>query len=236
LLVLLCEGTNDVIFLKEVLRTYCGFSSYSIEEKAGGFNKLTRILKTESTFKDLEEKYQAIIYGDRGKENLIRIIPNFIYLFTGTVLVNFNTLVVLDDDHIEAQKILEKVIKRIHCRDLREINISQRVLSERLLLVEAVSAVDDRYRLEMRIFLIPGSLEERLCHLFVEALPRRNRLRNNLVNMSPHKCLDEIISRGICSVSSKEDLIKLLIDKKLLDNEPWFQQLLKELCRHKQSD
>jgi len=226
--VFVLEGFNDLIFIKTLLEYHFNKSRFptphDIKFKKG-INRLIKMLRDPREYNYIKTSFGVIVYGDNGKQNVIsKVLPRLILDLLGKIPDELRFLTILDEDDVPLSQTLRKIHKELVDRCIPDAEIQDRTSNEILI----VSLANDRYKIQIRVNLIPKSLEKQIViqSLRFINLNLPNKEYKKLLEDDPHDALENIANMKSIT---KDELIKKSVKDKWFEDNSWYISILREI-------
>ena len=172
-------------------------------------------------YRYLKENFGFIVYGNNGKATVIsKILPRFAYDVIRKVPEKLALFIILDEDGTPLSQTLTQICKSIKAKKIPHVNVVCRDT------IYLFSEVDNRYSIELKIFLIPISLEKNLVNTAIEHVKITQKQKEKVLREDPHEALQQLSQ---LFEISKNDLIRKSVEKDWFNKSPWFIKLISEL-------
>ncbi len=217
---ILGEGPNDKVFVKEVL-LYIGVDNSklyvfkNLRDHRENFRYFHKKLLQETSF--LQDKIS--VFGDNGKSNLLnKMVPRIVTDFM--VKGDIKAFILLDKDGNTYDDIVNKVSQNIENigKRMQKLNIKPKKSGNNI-----VNITSSSFSANCQIFLIPKSLEKQIVE---KAFENNRNFKKYIKNIDPHDAMKYIGEKlGI----TRDELIQKAVREEWFKNTRWFKSLIRQL-------
>ncbi|EHR79673.1 hypothetical protein OCC_08999 [Thermococcus litoralis DSM 5473] len=219
------EGFNDLVFVKALLEFHFDKERVPTAHDTHfqrGIASLMKMLRNPREYRYIKTSFGVIVYGDNGKQNVIsKVLPRLVRDLLGKIPEEIRLLTILDEDGVPLSQTLRKICKEITNRRIPDARIQNSTSNEILI----VSTANDNYKIRIRVYLIPQSLEKQIVSQSVHFTEVHQKY-GTLLEDDPHDALENIA--GIIGIT-KDELIGKSVKEEWFREELWYTNLLKEI-------